>query len=87
MVQLAYAIGKAEPVSFMLDFQGTGTVPEIEMELFIKNNLDLTPNGIINKLDLKRPIYRKTAAFGHFGRELKDFTWEITDLFEKIKKE
>ncbi|MEI6852947.1 MAG: methionine adenosyltransferase [Bacteroidota bacterium] len=83
VVQLAYAIGKAEPVSFMLDFQGTGTVPEIEMEQFIKNNLDLTPRGIIEKLNLKRPIYLKTAAYGHFGRELPEFTWEVTDLANK----
>jgi S-adenosylmethionine synthetase len=86
MVQLAYAIGKAEPVSFMLDFQGTGTVPEIEIEQFIKSNLDLTPNGIIKKLDLKRPIYRKTAAYGHFGRELPEFTWEFTDFADDINK-
>jgi S-adenosylmethionine synthetase len=85
MVQLAYAIGKAEPVSFMLDFQGTGNVPEIEIEQFIKNNLDLTPRGIIEKLNLKRPIYRQTASYGHFGRELPEFTWEKIDLSEKIK--
>jgi S-adenosylmethionine synthetase len=85
LVQLAYAIGKAEPVSFMLDFQGTGSVAEKEIESFIKSNLDLTPLGIIKKLDLKRPIYRKTASYGHFGRELPEFTWEKTDFAKRIK--
>jgi S-adenosylmethionine synthetase len=85
LVQLAYAIGKADPVSFMLDFHGTGTVPEEKIENQIKTILDLTPNGIINKLDLKRPIYLKTASYGHFGRELPEFTWESTDIAKQIK--
>jgi len=84
LVQLAYAIGKAEPISFMLDFQGTGIVPEDEIAKQITGMLDLTPRGIIEKLNLKRPIYRNTACYGHFGRELPDFTWERTDLAKEI---
>ena len=78
MVQLAYCIGKAEPVSFMLDFQGTGKQPEREVRQQYEQSLDLTPGGIITRLGLKRPVYLKTAAYGHFGRELPEFTWEMT---------
>jgi len=85
LVQLAYAIGKPEPVSFMLDFHNTGLAPENEIESFIRSYLDLTPRGIIKKLDLKRPIYRKTSSYGHFGRELPEFTWEKTDFAKRIK--
>ena len=78
IVQLSYAIGKPNPVSFMLNFQGTGKQDEWEIKQYYESLLDLTPQGIMNKLDLKRPIYQKTAAYGHFGRELQEFTWEIT---------
>jgi S-adenosylmethionine synthetase len=80
MVQLSYAIGKAEPVSFMLEFFGTGRTDEAKVENAIKSMLDLTPNGIIEKFQLKRPIYLKTSVYGHFGRNLPEFTWEKIDL-------
>ena len=79
-VQLSYAIGKPQPVSFMLDFQGTGQQPEWEVKQQYEKMLDLSPRGIIAKLELKRPIYQKTAAYGHFGRELSEFTWETLPL-------
>lgn len=79
-VQLSYAIGKADPVSFLLDFMGTGTLPESEVEQAIINRFDLTPRGIISYLDLIRPIYQKTTNYGHFGRELPEFTWEKIGL-------
>lgn len=81
-VQLAYAIGVAEPVSIMVNTGGTGKRPEAEIIEVIKKNFDLTPRGIIEMLKLRRPIYRKTAAYGHFGREEKEFTWEATDKKE-----
>jgi len=80
LVQLSYAIGQAEPVSCMLDFKGTGNVPEHEVENQIRKLLDLTPRGIITALDLLRPIYRKTTNYGHFGREEAGFEWEKTGL-------
>jgi S-adenosylmethionine synthetase len=76
LVQISYAIGQAEPVSFMLDFQGTGQVSETEIEKIVSGIFDLTPRGIINSLDLLRPIYQKTTNYGHLGRELPEFTWE-----------
>ncbi len=85
-IQLAYAIGVAEPVSIKVETFGTGTVPHTVLEDAIRKTFDLTPNGIIRTLDLKRPIYQKTAAYGHFGRELKDFTWERKDKVPGIKK-
>ncbi len=85
-VQLSYAIGKLEPVSVYLDFQGTGKIPEHEAERMIQRLINLSPRGIIHKLDLLRPIYRKTTNYGHFGRELPEFTWEHTDLVEEISK-
>src|SRR4030088_2429091 len=78
-VQLAYAIGVAEPVSVMVNAFGTGTIPEAEMTALIRENFPLTPKGIIDHLNLRRPIYQKTAAYGHFGRDDHDFTWEKTD--------
>ncbi len=84
LVQLSYAIGQAEPVSFMLDFKGTGIISEIEAEKEIRRLLDLTPRGIITALDLLRPIFRKTTNYGHFGREEAGFTWEITDLLPRV---
>lgn len=78
-VQLAYAIGQENPVSFMLDFHGTSRYDETEIQRQLEKVLDLTPGGIINKLKLQRPIFRKTASYGHFGRELPEFTWEKKD--------
>jgi len=78
-VQLAYAIGVAEPVSVMVNSFGTGTIPESEMTALIRATFPLTPKGIIDHLDLRRPIYKVTASFGHFGRTGDTFTWEKTD--------
>ena len=79
MVQLAYAIGVADPVSVLIDTQGTGKVPDEKLTDLVRSHFKLTPKGIIEALDLRRPIYRKTAAFGHFGRTEPEFTWERTD--------
>lgn len=78
-VQLAYAIGVAEPVSIMIDTFGTGKIAEEEIETRVRKLFDMRPAGIVKTLDLKRPIYRKTAAYGHFGRNEPCFTWERTD--------
>ena len=78
-IQLAYAIGTAEPVSVHIDLHGSGAIDEIAIEKAIPVIFGLTPKGIIEMLDLRRPIYRRTAAYGHFGRELPEFTWERTD--------
>ncbi len=86
-VQLAYAIGVAEPVSVMLDTHGTNSIPEEKIIRMIRENFDMTPAGIIKKLDLRRPIYKQTAAYGHFGRSNKDFTWERSDKAEELRKE
>jgi S-adenosylmethionine synthetase len=85
-VQVAYAIGVPEPVSVYVHDFDTGTIPHTEMERIVRECFDLTPKGIIEHLDLRRPIYRKTAAYGHFGREEPDFTWERTDMAEKLRK-
>ena len=87
MVQLAYAIGVAEPVSVMVFTNGTGRVPNSRLTELVRKHFDLTPRGIIRDLNLLRPIYQKTAAYGHFGRELPEFTWEKTDKAEKLKKD
>ncbi len=79
-LQIAYAIGVAEPVSIMIDTHGSGVMPDTEIAKLVEKNVDLTPKGIIEKLDLRRPIYQKTASYGHFGRTEKTFTWENTDL-------
>jgi S-adenosylmethionine synthetase len=86
-VQLAYAIGVAQPVSILVDTFGTARIPEERIADIIRKNFALTPSGIIRMLDLRRPIYKKTAAYGHFGREDEDFTWEKTDKAELLKKE
>ena len=78
-VQLAYAIGVAEPVSVLVETFGTGAVDSSTLQKLVREHFKLTPKGIIESLDLRRPIYRKTAAYGHFGRNDKDFTWEQTD--------
>jgi len=79
MVQLAYAIGVAEPVSVYIETSGTGTIPDEKISELVRAHFKLTPRGIIESLDLRRPIYKKTAAFGHFGRTEPEFTWERTD--------
>jgi len=79
MVQLAYAIGVADPVSVLIDTEGTGRIADEKLVGIVRKNFQLTPRGIIESLDLRRPIYRKTAAFGHFGRTEPEFTWERTD--------
>ncbi|MFI8829069.1 methionine adenosyltransferase [Streptomyces sp. NPDC053431] len=84
-VQVAYAIGKAEPVGLFVETFGTGTVAQERIEQAITQVFDLRPAAIIRDLDLKRPIYSRTAAYGHFGRELPDFTWERTDRAEALK--
>jgi S-adenosylmethionine synthetase len=86
LVQLAYAIGVAEPVSVYVDTKGTGVIPDFEISKMIQKEVDLTPRGIISRLNLRRPIYQKTAAYGHFGRNEEEFTWEKTDLVETFKK-
>ena len=79
MVQLAYAIGVADPVSVLVDTEGTGRIPDEKIVDLVRAQFKLTPRGIMESLDLRRPIYRKTAAFGHFGRTEPEFTWERTD--------
>ncbi len=86
-IQLAYAIGVAKPVSLTIFTDGTAKVPEKRLVELVKKHFDLTPRGIIKSLDLLRPIYRKTAAYGHFGREEKEFTWERTDLAKTLAKD
>jgi S-adenosylmethionine synthetase len=85
-VQLAYAIGVAEPVSVLVETFGTGTVDSATLQKIVRANFKLTPKGIIESLNLRRPIYRKTAAYGHFGRADKDFTWEATDKAQTLKE-
>jgi S-adenosylmethionine synthetase len=84
-VQLAYAIGVAEPVSVLVDTFGTGKVTRETLGDLVRKNFELTPKGIIESLDLRRPIFRKTAAYGHFGRTDPDFTWEKTDKAEALR--
>jgi S-adenosylmethionine synthetase len=85
-IQVSYAIGVAEPTSISVNTFGTGKLSDTEIIRLIRENFDLRPQGLIQMLDLKRPIYRQTAAYGHFGRELPDFTWEKTDKAETLKK-
>ncbi|MCK4550430.1 MAG: methionine adenosyltransferase domain-containing protein, partial [Candidatus Aenigmarchaeota archaeon] len=84
-VQIAYAIGVANPVSLLVDTFGTAKIPEDTIVELVKKNFDLRPKAIIDHLKLLRPIYKKTAAYGHFGREDPDFTWEYTDKAEILK--
>jgi S-adenosylmethionine synthetase len=86
-VQVAYAIGVAEPVSIRVDAFGTGRVDEDRLVRAVRKFFDLTPKGIVNGLDLLRPIYRRTAAFGHFGRSEPEFTWERTDRADALRRE
>jgi len=85
LVQLAYAIGVADPVSVLVDTSDTGKVPDEKMTDLVRAHFKLTPRGIMETLDLRRPIYRKTAAFGHFGRSEPEFTWERTDKASALK--
>lgn len=84
-IQVAYAIGVVQPISIMVNTHGTAVVEETKIENCVRELFDLTPRGIIESLDLLRPIYRKTAAYGHFGRELPEFTWEKTDKVDAIR--
>jgi S-adenosylmethionine synthetase len=84
-VQLAYAIGVADPVSVMADTFGTGAIPDEKITDLIRDTFKLTPRGIIESLNLRRPVYRPTASFGHFGRTGPGFTWELTDKAESIR--
>ena len=86
LVQIAYAIGVAEPVSIYINTKGTGSIPDKEISKMVRKEVDLTPKGIITRLQLRRPIYQKTAAYGHFGRKEKEFTWEKLDLVPVFKK-
>lgn len=86
-IQVAYAIGKAHPVSLTFETFGTEKIPQEKIEELIHAYFDLRPAAIIKRLDLRRPIYRKTASYGHFGRKDRDFTWEHTDLAETLRKE
>lgn len=86
VIQLAYVIGEPQPVSVMISTNGTGVMPDDRLEELVRKHFDLSPRGIIEGLDLLRPIYRQTAAYGHFGRELPDFTWERTDRVGELKK-
>ncbi len=85
-VQLAYAIGVAEPVSINVDSFGTGAIQDSKISQLVREHFSLTPKGIIESLDLIRPIYRQTSAYGHFGRNLPDFTWEKTDKTEALRE-
>ena len=85
-VQIAYAIGIAEPVSVMVDFMGTGKISENKARQIVKEVFDLRPAAIIRYLDLLRPIYGKTSAYGHFGRSEPEFSWENTNMTEAIKE-
>jgi S-adenosylmethionine synthetase len=86
LVQVAYAIGVVQPVSIYVNTFGTGIIPDKELSKVIKKEIDLSPRGIIKRLDLLKPIYKKTAAYGHFGRNEKEFTWEKLDLISLFKK-
>jgi len=86
LVQLAYAIGVADPVSVLVDTGGTGRVSESRLASLVREHFQLTPNGIIETLKLRRPIYRKTAAYGHFGRDNEGFSWETTDQSQVLRE-
>jgi S-adenosylmethionine synthetase len=85
-IQISYAIGVSEPTSISINTFGTGKLPEHEITNLVREHFNLTPAGLIKMLDLKRPIYQQTAAYGHFGRELPDFTWEKTDKASLLRK-
>ena len=85
-LQVAYAIGVAEPVSIMVDLKNTGVIPKKQVKELIRQVFDLRPAAIIERLDLLRPIFRKTSAYGHFGRNEPEFTWEKTDAARELKE-
>jgi len=85
-IQVAYAIGVARPLSVLVDLFGTETIPQARIEQLVHEQFDLRPAAILRDLDLRRPIYRKTAAYGHFGRDDKDFTWERTDRADALRE-
>ena len=85
-IQLAYTIGVAQPVSIMVNTFGTGKVADNKLEKIVENIFDLRPGKIIEYLKLRRPIFKKTAAYGHFGREEEIFTWEKVDKIDELKK-
>jgi len=85
LLQLSYAIGHPQPVSIMVDTYGTGKISEQRLVALVRKHFDLSPKGIIEKLDLRKPIYRKTASYGHFGRA--GFTWEKTDKAAALRKD
>jgi S-adenosylmethionine synthetase len=85
-VQLAYAIGVADPVSLLVRTEGTSKLPESTITDLVRQNFKLTPRGIMEELNLRRPIYKVTAAFGHFGRTEPEFTWEHTDKAAALKQ-
>ncbi|UCB53061.1 MAG: methionine adenosyltransferase [Candidatus Zixiibacteriota bacterium] len=87
MIQLSYVIGVPEPVSIMINSFGTLKIPHVRLQELIKKHFQLTPGGIIEMLNLRRPIFRETAAYGHFGRSEPDFTWEKTDKMEDLRKD
>ena len=84
-VQLAYAIGVADPVSVYVNTEGTGRVSESALSKLVRDHFELTPRGIIESLNLRRPLYKATAAYGHFGRNEEGFTWEQTDKAEALR--
>ena len=86
LIQVSYAIGVKEPISVYVNTNGTGKIPDSKLSEIIRKEIDLTPQGIIKRLDLKKPIYKKTAAYGHFGRNEKGFTWEETNLVATLVK-
>ena len=85
-IQVAYTIGQADPVSVQVGDYSTGVLSSAELTAIVKKEFDLRPSAIIEKLNLRRPIFRKTTNYGHFGRELPEFTWEKTDMIETLKK-
>ena len=86
-IEIAYVIGVAEPVSITVETYGTGKIDDEALVSLIRRHFDLTPAGIIDRLKLRNPIYKRTAAYGHFGREEEGFTWELTDFAEILKNE
>ena len=86
LVQVSYAIGVAQPISVFVDTKGTGVIPDSAISKMIQKEVDLTPKGIISRLQLRKPIYQATSSYGHFGRTEKEFTWEALDLVPKFKK-
>ncbi len=86
-VQVSYAIGVAEPISVLVDTEGTGKVPEAKIQAMVRKVFPLKPKGIIDSLNLRRPIFKETARHGHFGRNHPDYTWEKTDKVDVLRKE